>query len=45
MGLAASCGSGLQLRLQRSHPGFALDLDLQLPGSGAIALFGPSGCG
>lgn len=27
------------------HPGFELDVDLQLPGRGVSALFGPSGCG
>lgn len=28
-----------------SYPGFALDVDLDLPGRGVTALFGPSGCG
>lgn len=32
-------------RLQLAYPGFALDVDLQLPGRGVTALFGPSGCG
>ena len=33
----------LQLHVQR--PGFALDVDLRLPGQGVTTLFGPSGCG
>ena len=37
--------NGLQLRLQRSYPSFALDLALALPGRKVSALFGPSGCG
>ncbi|MBI5109101.1 MAG: molybdenum ABC transporter ATP-binding protein [Rhodocyclales bacterium] len=28
-----------------NHPGFALDVDLDLPGSGVSAVFGHSGCG
>jgi molybdate transport system ATP-binding protein len=28
-----------------SHPGFCLDVNLELPGHGVTALFGPSGCG
>lgn len=32
-------------RFQLNWPGFALDVDLQLPGSGVIALFGHSGSG
>lgn len=36
---------GIQLRLPVRHAGFALDLDLVLPGRGITALFGPSGCG
>lgn len=35
----------LHARLQLQHPGFALDVDLRLPGRGITALFGPSGCG
>lgn len=35
----------IQARLSLSHPGFALDVDLQLPGKGVTVLFGPSGCG
>jgi len=35
----------LQLRFQHRYPGFALDVDLTLPGNGITALFGPSGCG
>ena len=37
--------AGLQIRLALRRPGFALDLDLALPGRGITALFGPSGCG
>jgi molybdate transport system ATP-binding protein len=37
--------SGLALRFRLAYPGFALELDLALPGSGVTALFGPSGCG
>jgi molybdate transport system ATP-binding protein len=33
------------VRLQLQRSGFALDVDLQLPGRGITALFGPSGCG
>ena len=32
-------------RFELSYPGFALDVDLYLPGHGVTALFGPSGCG
>ena len=32
-------------RFAVSYPGFALDVDLELPGRGVTALFGPSGCG
>lgn len=36
----------LQARLQLQRPGgFALEVDLQLPGRGVSVLFGPSGCG
>ncbi|WP_434775774.1 molybdenum ABC transporter ATP-binding protein [Pseudomonas oryzihabitans] len=35
----------LTARFELSHPGFALDVDLVLPGSGVTALFGPSGSG
>jgi molybdate transport system ATP-binding protein len=33
------------LRLQHQYPGFALDVDLALPGRGVTVLFGPSGSG
>ncbi|MDQ6646772.1 MAG: molybdenum ABC transporter ATP-binding protein [Pseudomonadota bacterium] len=36
---------GIRLRFALRHAGFALDLDLALPGRGITALFGPSGCG
>ncbi len=37
--------SALSLRVQHAFPGFALDLDLQLPGKGVTVLFGHSGSG
>lgn len=37
--------SGIQARLQMKHPGFTLDVHLELPGRGVSALFGPSGSG
>ncbi len=37
--------TGVQLRLQRSHGTFELDVALDLPGRVVSALFGPSGCG
>ncbi len=36
---------GIHARFLIEWPGFALDVDLQLPGSGVTVLFGPSGCG
>ncbi|HEY8681923.1 MAG TPA: molybdenum ABC transporter ATP-binding protein [Rhodanobacter sp.] len=36
---------GIQLRLAVRHAGFALDVNLALPGRGISALFGPSGSG
>ena len=35
----------IEVRLQLQRGGFALDVDMQLPGRGITALFGPSGCG
>ncbi|RKS17119.1 molybdate transport system ATP-binding protein [Pseudomonas sp. WPR_5_2] len=35
----------IQTRLKLSYPGFALDVDLQLPGRGVTALYGHSGSG
>ncbi len=35
----------IEARFALSYPGFALDVDLSLPGKGITALFGPSGCG
>ena len=35
----------IRARLQHAYPGFALDVDLELPGRGVTAIFGPSGCG
>lgn len=37
--------SGIQARLRLVHPGFTLDVDVELPGRGVTALFGPSGSG
>jgi molybdate transport system ATP-binding protein len=36
---------GIEARLVLKRATFTLDVDLQLPGRGFIALFGPSGCG
>ena len=39
-------GEGIAVRIDlKFHTGFALNVDLQLPGHGVTALFGPSGCG
>ncbi|AYC32768.1 molybdenum ABC transporter ATP-binding protein [Pseudomonas cavernae] len=35
----------IRARFRFDHPGFALDVDLDLPGRGITALFGPSGSG
>ena len=35
----------VRARFRLNHPGFALDVDLDLPGRGVTALFGPSGSG
>lgn len=37
--------TGIRAKLNLSHPGFVLGVDLQLPGRGVTALFGPSGSG
>lgn len=37
--------NGIQAHLRMEHPGFRLDVDLNLPGRGVTALFGPSGSG
>ncbi|WP_019342032.1 molybdenum ABC transporter ATP-binding protein [Stutzerimonas stutzeri] len=37
--------SGIHARLHLGHPGFTLDVDVELPGRGVTALFGPSGSG
>ena len=36
---------GIEAHFQLGWPGFALDVDLSLPGRGVTALFGHSGCG
>ncbi len=41
----AIAADGIRARLALQRPGFALDVDLHLPGRGVTALFGPSGCG
>lgn len=38
-------GKRVQARLQLDHPGFAMAVDLDLPGQGVSAIFGPSGSG
>ncbi len=35
----------IRARFKLAFPGFALDVDMQLPARGISALFGPSGCG
>lgn len=35
----------IEARLRLSRPGFALDVNLKLPGQGISVLLGPSGCG
>ena len=35
----------IRARFEVAYSGFALDVDLELPGRGVTALFGPSGCG
>ncbi|MFO7543311.1 MAG: molybdenum ABC transporter ATP-binding protein [Thiobacillus sp.] len=40
-----SAASGIQARFRLDYPGFALDVDLDLPGRGVTALFGHSGSG
>lgn len=42
---APPSSSQITAQLKLAHPGFTLDVDLQLPGRGVTALFGPSGCG
>lgn len=37
--------SGIRAKLHLHHPGFALDVNLEMPGRGITALFGPSGSG
>ncbi|MFO1404975.1 MAG: molybdenum ABC transporter ATP-binding protein [Azonexus sp.] len=37
--------AGIRARFRLDRGGFALDVDLELPGKGISALFGPSGCG
>ena len=38
-------GKPLRARVRLAHPGFALDVDLDLPGAGVTAVQGPSGAG
>lgn len=44
-GMNQATNQGIQARFQTGFPGFRLDVDLALPGSGFSVLFGPSGCG
>jgi molybdate transport system ATP-binding protein len=37
--------NGIQARFRLARPDFSLDVDLELPGRGVSALFGPSGAG
>lgn len=37
--------NSIQARFKLGWPGFALDVDISLPGRGVTVLFGPSGCG
>lgn len=41
----ASAPAVIRARFRLAYPGFALDVDLDLPGRGVTALFGPSGSG
>lgn len=41
----AGISEPLRLRYRHAYPGFALAVDLRLPGQGITALFGPSGSG
>lgn len=41
----ALVGSGIYARFRVDYPGFALNVDLKLPGQGVTALFGHSGSG
>lgn len=43
--VTSSPSSGVRACLQLKHPGFELDVDLELAGRGVTALFGPSGSG
>jgi len=40
-----SPSDGIRARFKMNYPGFALDVDLDLPGHGVTAVFGPSGSG
>jgi molybdate transport system ATP-binding protein len=42
---AAGANAGIRARFRLAWPGFALDVDLQLPARGVTALFGESGSG
>ena len=37
--------AGIRIQLRKMFPGFSLDVDQSVPGTGVTALFGPSGCG
>ncbi|RLJ65327.1 molybdenum ABC transporter ATP-binding protein [Sulfurisoma sediminicola] len=40
-----SSPAGIRARFKLDYPGFAFDVDLELPGRGVTAVFGPSGSG
>ena len=40
-----TASSTIDARFQCTFPGFSLDVDITLPGTGISALFGHSGCG
>ncbi len=41
----SAAGGGIRIALRQIYPGFSLQVDLHLPGSGVTALFGHSGSG
>lgn len=45
MARAVTGPAGIECRFRLARPGFALDVDLELPARGVSAIFGPSGSG
>ncbi len=45
MGRPGVSPMSIRAQFRLNHPGFTLDVDLDLPGSGVSAVFGQSGCG